>query len=837
LWFTSLCNHKASQLLGIEQPMIMGVDSIDFNRSYSRFILLIIIYHHSIMFQRTLGLWLCMGLNAIVFAQDSYKIKGSVVNANTLHPIKGANIAAKDFYSISSSTGAFSINNVPKGTYLLTVSHISYGPKSVTIHVGPDNRDIKIHLNESTTALNEVEVYGAYGNKGSKQLPTVTQSVSKEFLDKNRENSLMQTLKKIPGVSTISIGSGQSKPVIRGLGFNRVVVVQNGIKHEAQQWGNDHGLEIDQYGIEKIQIIKGPASLLYGSDAIAGVVDIEPSKVPFQNSFGGEVNVLGESNNDLLGVSVGLQGRKEKWYYRGRLTYRDYGDYKVPTDRINYDNYIFELYDNDLRNTAGKEANASFSIGFVSGIVKSETLFSNVYAKNGFFANAHGLEARSSSIDYDSSNRDIDLPYHGVNHFKITNNTFIDLGKHTLLFDLGYQVNHREEHTEPTSHGYMPKPSNTKEREFHKNTYSLNAKDTFKPNNEHDIVAGFNVEFQDNDIGGWGFLIPEYDRFTIGAFAFDKYQIHSDFHLLAGIRYDYGILKSKSYNDWFQSTIAKEDGSTSYVYLQRAQDKTLDFGNISASLGFSYINHNTTYKVNVGKSFRMPLANELASDGVNYHMYRYEKGNLDLDPEESYQLDIDIDHNFKIGRVGISPFVNFFENYIYLNPTSDYYETQQIYEYTEAKVFRFGSELRASTTVFKNLQLDASAEYVYSRQTSGPKKDFTLPFSPPFSTLLSANYQFKDLGFLKAPQLIADYRVTADQNEIVPPEEATEGYEVLNMSFLTDIPVFNKKQPLQLKLKLNNVFNTEYYDHTSFYRLIDVPEAGRNISIALTQTF
>lgn len=692
-------------------------------------------------------------------------------------------------------------------------------------------------LSETTTTLEEVEVYGDYEQEKAKQLSTVSQSVSKAFLDQNRENSLMQTLKKIPGVSTITIGSGQSKPVIRGLGFNRVAVVQNGIKHEAQQWGNDHGLEIDQYGIEKIEIIKGPASLLYGSDAIAGVVDIQPSKIPFPNSFGGEVNVLAESNNDLLGVSAGVQGRKEKWYYRGRVTYRDYGDYKVPTDKINYENYIFELHDNHLRNTAGEEANASFSVGYVSDHIKSETFFSNVNAKNGFFANAHGLEVRSSDIDYDSSSRDVDLPFHKVNHFKVTNNTIVSGENHTLHFDLGYQNNLREEHSEPVPHGYMPKPSDSKERVFSKNTYSLNVKDSFKPHKKHDGVVGLNLEFQNNNIGGWGFLIPAYNRFAVGAFAYDQFEVNPDLHFMAGIRYDYGFIDTKAYFDWYPSTVNNADGSTSYIYLQRARDKTSTFANVSASAGLSYIHKNTTYKVNMGKSFRMPLPNELASDGVNYHMYRYEQGNLDLDPEESYQLDVDIDHTTPSMSVGVSPFVNLFDNYIYLNPTSNYYETLQIYEYTQSRVFRVGGEVRASTTLFKNLGLDASAEYVYSRQTSGPKKDFTIPFTPPLSGLVSANYQFKDFFFLSSPRLIADLRVTAAQNEIVPPEETTEGYQVLNMSLLADLDIFTKNPPVRLRVKLNNVFDTKYFDHTSFYRLIDVPEAGRNLSISLTMPF
>lgn len=788
------------------------------------------------MLYKMLSICLFISVCSIATAQNSFKIKGIVLDANTLQPLEGANIIGDHLFAVSSSKGEFTIEDNKKQASSFTVSHVGYTTKEFTVIPKNTQERIKIYLKETSTVLNEVKVVGTYHNK-DKETPMVTQTVTKKFLNNNRENSLMQTLSKIPGISTINIGSGQSKPVIRGLGFNRVAVVQNGIKHEAQQWGNDHGLEIDQQGIENIQIIKGPASLLFGSDAIAGVVHIQPNKVPLQNSFNGEVNILGESNNDLLGISAGISARKEKWFYRTRVTYRDYGDYKVPTTKINYENYVFELHNNNLRNTAGREANASVSIGYVDNTIKTETLFSNVNAKNGFFANAHGLEVRTSKIDYDTSNRDIDLPYHNVNHFKISNNTTINTSNHVLHFDLGFQNNKREEHSEPIPHGYMPKPPNTKERVFTKNTYSLNARDAFNINNKHNVVVGVNLEHQKNTIGGWGFLIPEYSRFTAGAFGYNQYKINKNWHILAGARYDYGVLKTSAYNDWFRSTVKNEDNTTSQVYLQRAKNKTLDFKNISASFGVSHIKNNTTYKVNLGKSFRMPLANELASDGVNYHMYRFEKGNLDLKPEVAYQLDLDINHTKKKFSLGISPFLNLFENYIYLNPTSNYFETLQIYEYTQSKVFRIGGELSASTTVIKNLELAASAEYVYSRQTSGLKKDFTLPFSPPLSGLFSVSYKIKDFSVFKTPAINADYRITATQEDIVPPEQTTDGYNVLHMSFTSKLDIFKNSAPIDVRLKLNNVFNTTYYNHTSFYRLIDVPEAGRNISVSLTIPF
>src|SRR5690606_16541387 len=603
------------------------------------------------MFRKLWVTLLCTCFPALGPAQEPLPIKGIVLDAKTLEPLGGATVQIGETFGATSLYGEFALFPKGEGALVLRVSHIGFTSQAMEVPSGQGALPLKIYLERETTALGEAEVFGKSERRIAAELPTLTHTVSKTFLDANRSNSLMQTLDQIPGVGTQKIGSGQSKPVIRGLGFNRVVVVQNGIKHEAQQWGNDHGLEIDQYGIGTVQIIKGPASLAYGSDAIAGVVDLRPPALPGTNSRDGEVNLLGESNNDLFGISAGLQGRKEKWYYRMRLTYRDYGDYKVPTERISYEHYIFDLHENHLRNTAGQEANAGIGIGFVNGAVRSETNISNVYAKNGFFANAHGLEVRTSSIDYDRSDRDIDLPFHRVNHVKLTNNTILDLEGHVLEVDLGFQDNEREEHSEAVPHGHMPRPDDSMERWFKKNTYTLNVRDRFSPAPGHEFRAGIDLEYQNNKIGGWGFLIPGYRRFTVGAYALDHFELAPDLHLLAGVRYDHGLVDTDSYFDWYTSPVANDDGSSSQVHLQRALGRSLDFGNLSASLGVSHIRGNTTYKLNLGKSFRMPLAHELAADGVNYHMYRYEKGNLDLEPEASYQLELEIDHgteNFQL---------------------------------------------------------------------------------------------------------------------------------------------------------------------------------------------
>jgi len=186
--------------------------------------------------------------------------------------------------------------------------------------------------------------------------------VSHEFLRQNFSGSLMQTLEAIPGVQAMAIGSGQSKPVIRGLGFNRLVVSEDGIKHAGQQWGDDHGLEIDQFSIDRAEVVKGPSALLYGSDAIGGVLSLHTNHVPTV-PFGGSVQLFGRTNNEQLGLSARIEGRRDRWFYRASATVIDYADCKVPTDSIQYYSYWMKLHNRRLRNTAGSERDGSVTVG------------------------------------------------------------------------------------------------------------------------------------------------------------------------------------------------------------------------------------------------------------------------------------------------------------------------------------------------------------------------------------------------------------------------------------------------------------------------------------------
>ena len=243
--------------------------------------------------------------------------------------------------------------------------------------------------NNDIIELDEVVVRGDHLKNSQMKSAQSIVHIDKSYIETNFSGSLMQSLEKIPGVRAMTIGSGQSKPAIRGLGFNRMIVTENGIKHEGQQWGEDHGLEIDQFSVDEVEIVKGPGSLLYGSDAIGGVIQLRNNYIPTEKAEG-NINLYGRSNNESVGVSGQVGGRINKWYYKVNATYMDYADYKVPTDSIQYYSYYIQLKDRRLRNTAGRDRNAGFTLGYLGKNFRSHLLVSNINSRSGFFANAHG---------------------------------------------------------------------------------------------------------------------------------------------------------------------------------------------------------------------------------------------------------------------------------------------------------------------------------------------------------------------------------------------------------------------------------------------------------------
>jgi len=777
-----------------------------------------------------------------VTGQQSWSLAGRITD-EAGKPLPGASVflSPGNRGTATGSTGSFEFQNIPDGNYMLEVSFLGFQKYIAEIEL-TGNLELAIRLKSRRQTLQEVVITDNYAEQRQRKESLNVEIVNDRYLKQHLGGSLMKTLERLPGVSTLDIGSGQSKPVIRGLGFNRLVVVENGIKHEGQQWGADHGLEVDQFAFDRIEVIKGPASLMYGSDAIAGVIDLKQVEIPQKNSLGGSVDLIGKTNNNLAGTSALLFGRKENLFFTFRATLLDYADYRVPIDSVDIYSYRAPLYKNRLRNTAGQEQNFHFSAGFQNNGTFSRFYVSNVHSKNGFFANTHGLEPRRVDTSlHDKTDRDIQFPFQEVNHFKIINKSSVSKETFQVRSELGFQRNFREEWSHYTSHGYMPPvfprempfPEEL-EREFDKTIWSRNVSIALQTGKKTEFSAGINTEHQKNRIGGRGFIIPEFEQFTAGSYALFKYRLSDRSLLQAGIRYDYGNIQTESYSDWFESP-AETAPDTVWRALQRSPKLNRKFSNFTWSAGYNFNAEYFSLKANAGKSFRMPIAKELVANGVNYHRFSYEVGNPDLSPEVSYQLDAGAEWHSRRFAVGVTPFANYFPNYIYLNPGFEhdrlYGNGNQIFNYTQSEVFRFGGEVHAHYDILQQLKTGIILNYIFSEQLSGDKKGFSLPFSPPASALFNLKYVPENVAFLKNPYASLDVRLVAAQNNIVPPEEKTPGYHVLNLAMGTEVNWNNR--PVSFSFQVQNLLNRKYFNHTSYYRLINVPEPGRNLVLGI----
>jgi iron complex outermembrane receptor protein len=788
-----------------------------------------------------LALWMSFSLGAL-FGQSG-SLTGKVTDEQGI-ALPGATIelTGDEAMAITDAHGIFHFDGCSEQCFGLKVSYLGFETAQIHLEEPLGEEPVVIVLHPSVEKLDEVIIRDNYSETRKNESSLNVEIVNDDFIARNLGGSLMKSLERLPGVSSMEIGAGQSKPVIRGLSFNRVVVVENGIKHEGQQWGADHGLEIDQFSVEHLEVIKGPASLLYGSDAIGGIIDIRAGKPPHKNSVEGNIQGIYRSNNQFWGTSGRLSARKTNWFFDSRLTLVNFADYRVPADTVSIYSYRVALPDQRLRNTAGRENALKLDAGYLSDRFNSVFYLSRLENTGGLFANAHGLEPRLVNTDlHDRSFRDIQYPRQHVAHWKAINRTALELSGGRMEIEMGFQRNDRAEYNDYINHGYMPEYlpegidfADNLERGFLKDIYSFHLQTEHLLGN-HGLQVRANAEYQDNRINGYGFIIPAFHQWTGGFALYDKWALDDQWMFHAGLRYDYGRIDVGEYYDWFPTPT-----TNGQEFLLRAEPINRVFHNPSWGIGMNYNREHFHVKLNAGKSFRMPIAKELAANGVNYHHFAYERGNPELDAETAYQLDGVIEWHHEKWAFQLGGFTSYFPNYIYLNPTSliDLYygAGNQIFEYQQSEVWRIGGELHAHINLTKALKFGIIGEYIYSEQLSGAKKGFTLPFSPPPAATFSI--QFQPEWHAKRWEnafAILDVKRVGAQNNIVPPEQKTPGYSVLNLN--TGISWKAENREIKLNISVHNVLNTKYLNHTSFYRIIEVPEAGRNVSVSLKIPF
>lgn len=684
--------------------------------------------------------------------------------------------------------------------------------------------------------LPDVVVTESYQQRQAKKSALAVDLVDQDFLRKHFTGNFMQAMENIPGVQAMDIGSGFSKPMIRGMGFNRIAVLENGIKQEGQQWGADHGLELDAFNIGTVNVLKGPSSLLYGSDAMGGVIDITSPPVPSVDMLFGDVTLLGKSVNGTLGGSFMLGIKKSFWYAQVRYSEQHFGDYRIPTDTIVYLTQKMPVYGRKLKNTAGIERNIGFFAQYQRQRYKANYSVSNVYQKTGFFPGAHGIPD-VSRVEDDGDSRNMELPYSKVNHLKVTTLQQYAWEKLVLSGDFGFQNNHREEWSVfHTHYGSQPVPEKDLDKElaFNLNTLSASVKVRFIGSSSWEHALGWDGQHQRNDISGYSFLLPEYYRSTTGLLWLTTYKPNNVISVSGGMRYDYGYIHISSHEDAYLADYLRKQGYDEeqvehYKWNSHAVKKK--FGDYSFSLGLVWTpSERHMVKANVGRSFRLPGANELAANGVHHGTFRHEQGDTNLKSEQGWQMDASYNLRYNGFSISVSPFVSWFSNYIFLRPTGEWSvlpHAGQIYRYTGAEALFAGTEATIDIHFLRSFNYRISGEYVY---TYNCDEHIPLSFSPPFSMRNTLTWQRKQV------MLYAEWQSIARQNRVDRNEDRTPGANLFHLGGSLNIPI-RGNQAIEITLTARNIFNTRYYNHLSFYRKVEIPEPGHNFQLLIKIPF
>lgn len=669
--------------------------------------------------------------------------------------------------------------------------------------------------------ISEVEIQDKRELHENQENPLSIINVNAAYLEKFNGNSLIGSLERIPGVSMINLGTNIAKPVIRGLSFNRVIVNAGGVRQEGQQWGADHGLEIDQYSIENVEIVKGAASLQYGSDGMGGVLNILQYKIPKDSSLAAKIVAIHKTNNDLWGLNGTASGRKGNKFFRISITRQDFADYRVPASEFTYNSFVLPIYDKRLKNTAGNETGASLTLGVKTLKGHTQITLSNYYTRFGMFAGALGIP-RAYNLLNDGNSRDISLPSQRVNHFKIASNTVLKLSnKHFIENDAGYQYNDREECSNPMAHGHIANSNVSIGLDLHTVSNQLRMKSDI--NSRWHFTHGLFTQFQSNKRSGFDHLLPNFQAISTGLFSFHQYHLNDGLVASGGLRFDYSQTKIQSYT---QPSSLFEKSELRNSAIERS------FNNFSGALGLAWkANEKWLLKTNIGKTFKMPTAPELSANGVHHGTFRHEVGNPSLVPEHGYQLDAGLEYFSSKFSFKASPFFNYYKNFIYLSPSATFsslLDGGQLYKYTQTDVVYSGFEAETEINIVKHFILNLNAEYVYNINLSNK---MGLPFTPPATfyampeLVLIQKKRLKKLSLLFTVQhSTAQFRT--DRNEL-----PTNGFTLFHASIQSSIHIWNQK--LSISFQANNMADTKYMSHLSRYRILNLPEQGRNFVVIL----
>ncbi len=704
---------------------------------------------------------------------------------------------------ITNNNGEYIIEALPTGTYKIVASYIGFQTFSSNITIEKGNNTLDISLLPSAIEMEEVIVSTPF-HKLQRENVMKVEFAKLSALKSQGAPTLAEGIVAIPGVDVVSTGVGIGKPVIRGLTSNRVLVYTQGIRLENQQFGAEHGLGVNEAGIESVEVIKGPASLLYGSDAMGGVLYLNPEKFAAPKSTEGDINLNYNTNTQGINSGVGIRTSGERFKYLLRWATNNHVDY------LGGDG-------NRVTNSRFNEKDLKAGLGYQATSFKSEIRYNYNQSNLGI----------PEEVELQTTTRTPDMPYQKLDNHILSSNTKIFFNNSNLDITLGYIANNRKEfeehhhHEEEEDHGEEGEDHEDHDEEaaldMQLNTFNYNLLYHFPEWNRFETVIGVQGIHQTNKNFGEEILIPDATTRDIGFLGTTHFHLDQNNDFQVGLRYDHRQIDGEAYG------ISGEEG---YIAALKR-----NFNSFNGALGYkNNISEQFTARINVATGFRAPNLAELTSYGSHEGTNRFEIGNAALKNEQNLQIDLALEFQNEHYEFFLNGFHNSIKDYIFIAPSGTFMDETPVYNYLQQDATLYGGEIgfHLHPHPYDWLHIESSYQTVFGELRTGDP----LPLIPANKLTNTFRVEFNNVrGWWLGSNAFVTLNSTFKQGKVGTFETVTPGYSLLNAGFGGDIKFLKKS--VNITFSANNLLNKRYIAHLSRLKSDNILNMGRSVVVGL----
>ncbi|MDM8158954.1 TonB-dependent receptor [Labilibaculum sp. K2S] len=731
------------------------------------------------------------------------KISGKITDFDNGTALPGVSIFIPELQkgTVSDSNGNYALENLPNGKIKVQFSFVGYESSINTISITKENTELNISMPFTSVTTQDIVVSGGFPSAQHENAIKIS-VLAKEDLKRLSTPSLGEKLATIPGVDVISRSPGVSTPVIRGLSLNNILFLNNGVRLENFQFSTDHPFLINEEGADHIEVIKGPASLLYGSDAMGGVINIVREKPAPANSLKADISSEYHSVTQGLATTVGVKASQKNWFWMLRANKQSHKDYKdgngeyVPNTRFN-----------------------SKGLQLGMGMVKDFGSFKIYYD---YLQPKLGMTNEESINLVNAGNRKNNRWYQNLTQHLISSRNKLFLGNYKLELNAAYQFNQRRLNGNPESTVFRLVDMDL-------NTFTYDSKLYFPSSETTEFLIGIQGMHQSNtNHEAPNHIIPNAQIDDFSTFALLKKEINT-VGIQLGLRYDHRSLyvpEQKAGGHSHAEPGVHDDHEEETVHINR------QFDNLNASVGATFhLSEKLLMRTNFATGYRVPNLAELTQHGL--HGNRFEEGNADLDPQKSLESDLGIHYHTRNYNIDFSVFYNKIYDYMYLAPTDEVAPEGSgfVYAYQQQDAKLYGGELAVNLAPTSFLKLHSDYAMVIAKQNDGGH----LPFIPQHKLNTSARLFAKGNQTFKSPFIGLSWKHAFEQNHPSQFESETSAYDLIAIQAGSDFQL--AKYQTSLVLSVNNLFNETYIDHLSSLKPLNFYNPGRDISLKFSLKF